>query len=228
MIKKFYTIKPSYIPEATQLQCTEIIDSSSRDLFLKRIESSFNYGDVYHFAFVKDANPRDIEHTFFLSFAYGIFLNEKVRNILSKFEYLSNNLYPIKINNINQILDYYFLTIPLLPIDILDYKKSTFVCWSIMDGVIGKIEINSFEEYEQKAKELLKKVQFLIYEDIYLTEKFDENMAIFRLYPESTTIYLSECLMNELIEHKITGIDFEESSFTFNLSALVGVRKTPK
>ncbi len=145
---------------------------------------------------------------------FGFLHNGRTKQILNGFNLMKNKFYDAEIllpkTGKKEKYDYLHLCDPELSRTI-DYKKSVFYEEEFVFRT-GKIQINSYEHYnELKLKD--KEAKFSVdLDEIFVTDSFDRTLDMFVFLPFSGKIYITERLKDELEKEKITGLVFESAA----------------
>lgn len=139
--------------------------------------------------------------------ATGYFIEEKVKNIFDKYNLINHKYYEVHLEN-TQNLKYFWMHIfDLSILDKIDYNKSTFQRTEY-GFVEDEIKIDSYQHY--RALKDKNGVFFDVdIEDIVLNTSPPYDLLT--LLPFETSVYISENLLEELRQAKITGFTVEES-----------------
>ena len=131
----------------------------------------------------------------------GLFMTEKVKSVIEKFNPNLCKFYPIKIDGSEKgkgMLDYYFMHV-VEDVNIINYPKSEFI--DVIPDDEPLIKVESFEEMLEKNKTrkfgIRPKNYFLNYTPELFRHKHD------------TEIFISEKLRNALEAAKLTGVKIE-------------------
>jgi hypothetical protein len=182
-------------------------DTYKNDLepFYKKINtSSFPEEKDIHlnvFEIVHNANITDVLSCASLSKSIGLFVNEKVKLVIEKFELSSCKFYPLQIDGVQKgkgILDYYFIHI-LDDMSIINYPESEF--YDVIPDDEPLVKIESYQEILEKNR--TKKFGIT-------PKKFVLNRTpdLFRIV-HTTEIFISDKLKTELENANLTGIKIE-------------------
>lgn len=140
--------------------------------------------------------------------AHGFLISEKLLSVIKNCNIVSHKFYTATIE-VNEVLhSYYWIHFVWNEsIQKIDYKSSSFF---IRRGLrnIGKIDIESFDDFNNKNKEM-GAVNFIDYDKIVLFDSIIYD--IFPIY-HGTEIYISENMMNTLKKENLTGLDINITS----------------
>lgn len=221
MVKKYYMIETEINEEkygnVPQIQPLKANNGFSREDFLDNLSNEVSdYYDSYCFELLERAIPSDILDCTTVDTNKGLFVNNKVVELLSKFEIPFSQFFPVKVYEGNNLLQYYFMHLLPPPIECFDFRLSSFLTWSFDKGVIGDININSYEEFREEAIRLMKNAIMISYKGVHFTDKFNKNTAMFRLKPDPANIYINESLKDKMIEERVSGLQITNTKIRFN------------
>ncbi len=144
---------------------------------------------------------------------YGFILNDKVKDILTRFNLIRHKFYDAKIflQKTGEVFSYNYFH----PCDpdlsrLLDYDKSVFyeTEWTFRENII---KINSFDHYKElKSKD--KDAKFGVdLDQIYVNEKYDKHLDLFCFLPFANSTYVTKRLKDELEKSNLKGLAFEDA-----------------
>lgn len=150
---------------------------------------------------------------------FGFLINHRLKNIILKHKLPLSKLYDVDVYSENQISTYFWLhfiykydnnlTFEQMEEQLIDYSKSKFMVVKNLK-LINFIEIASINDYHQQQNVQPKyhtiKAQELVLKKPFLKFQYD----VFKFTVLSNDWIISEKLMHELLNSKITGLDFEE------------------
>ena len=151
----------------------------------------------------------------------GFIVSKKLKEILEKYVLPKHWFFPIKILRRKELLEDFFwfeIFLEENQLQLVDYPNSTFYKvrnYSLIDK-IEQMSIKSFEDYKTKD-EIISDESKMLYsissEQIVL--KSPPKMDIFKIGVFDSNFYISNSLMKEIIESKITGCRIEEATWLF-------------
>lgn len=153
-----------------------------------------------------------VSHTNFYS--RGLFVNEKVKNILEHFKLPNHKFYSGTLIYNKQKLQYYWFHLVKKDLHGIDFVQSEFrTGFSPNDLDDEVLEVNSYDDFKNYKK--VKPKPFNIWgSNIKLEEKYcNYNLDIIYFPFIHRDIFASENLVNKLKEEKITGLDIIEQNF---------------
>lgn len=142
--------------------------------------------------------------------AYGLLINDKVRQILEGFNIMKHRHYKCLVKDQSGVVHYYYW-IHLVEDNTkkIDYSNSIFN-WTKSTFKKGEIKLNSYHDYLEKKKEngILWGVSS---EKIKFNELFDTSIDIISCLPFDRNIYISQALKEQINKQNITGIEVEKA-----------------
>lgn len=149
----------------------------------------------------------------------GFVVSKKLKGILEKYVLPKHWFFPLKISRRDAVLeDFFWFEIfrEEDQVQLVDFKKSTFYKGKnyALRVLIERIDLESFEDYKIKHKIIFdeSKMQYsILFEQIVL--KSPSKMDIFNIGMFDINFYISESLMKEIVESKITGCSIEKATW---------------
>ena len=149
----------------------------------------------------------------------GFIVSKKLKEILEKYILPTHWFFPVKILRRDIVLEGFFwfeIFREKDQVQLVDFKKSTFYKGEsyALRVLIEKIDIESFEDYKIKHKIISdesKMLYSILFEEIVL--KSPPKMDIFNIGRFDGNFYISNSLMEEIVESKITGCTIEEATW---------------
>lgn len=125
-------------------------------------------------------------------------VSETIKKALEQFKLPLHSEIPVSIPEFSTAKNYYLLAFPCIPLDQIDYTKST-----IIDSFSReRLKYNSFVEYKNREQ------KFTEMRHISLAKKYDFDI----LKVPTVGLFFSERLINYLKETKTTGLDYLEQT----------------
>ncbi len=144
---------------------------------------------------------------------FGLLMNDKMKDILSKFNLVKHKFYDAKIiipKTREEIAFNYFHPCDPDLSRLLDYDKSVFyeTKWT---SRVDNIRINSYDHYTE-LKSLDRKAMFGVkLDEIYVNSMFDRTLDLFFFLPFANSTYVTKRLKDELEKNNIKGLTFEDA-----------------
>lgn len=133
-----YTLDDNEVGIFPQInKITDDYDETKETSFMNMSSKHFGDFDLNCFFLNPQSTLTDLLNNFILGLDIGIFISEKLKNILHDFYIPYARYIPIKIYQENTTIDYFFLHIITPPISWIDFEKSNFIISTIMDGKIN-------------------------------------------------------------------------------------------
>lgn len=159
------------------------------------------------FELEQKSKPTDILSDASIS-GFGLIINEKVKNILLKFNLMNFKLYNAKVKLNGKFEQYFYIHFFDLNLTKqIDYENSKFyeTNWTFKEN---EIVIKSFENYLE-LKVLDNEAKFGVeINEIFVKEYFDKTLDVFCFLPFHSHLFISEKLKKYLIQNKISGLEF--------------------
>lgn len=152
----------------------------------------------------------------YLPFNNGLIVNEKVKDILSKFNLCEHYYYKIKISHNDTLYENYYV-LQLISklndkkiIEYIDVRQSSFYIGLPPNTKFETISFNNLNEIEEKRKSLLEDVSItkMVCRDFLTFSKQElNNLDLFTISFLDINIYISNRLRDNMMINMITGID---------------------
>lgn len=157
------------------------------------IEKVLDFKPDIHFKLAKRAKFMDVMRKTLIS-ACGFIVSEKFANIIKQFRISPHHFYDAKIENAPT--PYYFFSLLREKTYIqkhIDFKNSIFKKMNFEDENID-LYINSFEEYEQKIRQVKEITDFISFKKAaFLSDDYD----IF-IHPNGVNVMINEAVANAI------------------------------
>jgi hypothetical protein len=145
---------------------------------------------------------------------YGLLINDKTKEIFSKFNLMTHKFYDAKIiiPKTGEVLafNYFHPCYPNLS-RLLDYEQSVFyeTKWN---SRVDNIRINSYDHYTELKSQDKKAMFGVKLDEIYVNKMFDISLDLFVFLPFANTTYVTKKLKDELEKNNIKGLIFEDAT----------------
>jgi hypothetical protein len=166
------------------------------------------------------AKMTDLMSNSFLN-AQGFFVSNKLKNILDNHFIMSHNFYKSSLILRENLMDYYWLHILLVPeIDLtefIDYSLSKFYILEDYFTISNDIIILSKQDYVDKKalfnSQNPNKNISIRSKELYFLPNSIEKLDFFKIGSFDSDFYVSESFKNEIVKEKITGCKIEEATW---------------
>jgi galactitol-specific phosphotransferase system IIB component len=143
----------------------------------------------------------------------GFIVNEKVKDILSKYNCITHKHYDVKVIEPKTAAVHHYFYIHLCNPDLskfIDYEQSVFyeTKYTFREELI---KIKSYQHYaDLKAQDT--EAQFGVeLEEIKVNDQFDKSLHLFTFLPFTSSFFITKQLKDELVKNNISGFHFTEA-----------------
>ncbi|MBL4715988.1 MAG: hypothetical protein JKX95_05085 [Bacteroidia bacterium] len=145
--------------------------------------------------------------------AVGLFINEKVKNILSEFNILNHEFYEGSLSHNGKTDPYFWLHIVNDSLKGIDFENSIFAETDLFGDKVNEVRVDSESDWYIKNKEC-EDMNFLNADKLVFTANFmDRNYDIFLFPYIHHYIIVSERVIQSLEDFKITGYHIKKADF---------------
>lgn len=146
----------------------------------------------------------------------GLLMNNKVKNILQKYNLPIHKYFPAKVNHKNVFYDYYWMHIVCDLTDFINYEKSTFFIYYNYSKNLGYVNIESKIDLSNKKQKLKTdnpgKSLTIWADEIVFSKEFNNTFDLFEIGLFDANFYISLDLKNTLISEDVSGLVFADAN----------------
>lgn len=154
-----------------------------------------------------------------VGFTFGYIISDKFKKVLEKFNCYGIQLFKTYIVQQNKSFDNYWqISIYDFPFQFVDFKKTTFKLKDrdINRNVISNtISFESIDEFKMFVN-TIRYPKMISFNDIFFNENMDLDFFSLRYAEDAHKGIISERLKNELLENKVSGIEFKPLELSLN------------